>query len=320
MFVEATMPETRLPVLTGGTHAAHRISRLAAGLVPYLYVLPALLCILIWVYRPLLGTVQLSFYQWNLIPTTPKVAVGWDNYQNVLTLPEMGSAARNTLLYVGGMIPFSIILPLAIALFVSDIQGRARSMYRVLVFAPVLVAPVVVGIVWRWMLNPTQGIANQTLNGLLGTDPIRFLDSPDLALWTIVVITGWKQLGFSVLLFSASLTNINRDYIDAARLDGARRSRVIRDIILPLLSPTILFILLLTVLFSAQWTFSLINVLTQGGPLDSSTNIYYLLWQFGFRNFNVGFSSAAAVILFLTFGLIAFVGTRIMDRFSFYDA
>jgi multiple sugar transport system permease protein len=94
----------------------------------------------------------------------------------------------------------------------------------------------------------------------------------------------------------------------------------VRYITLPLLSPTIMFMLLLTVLLSAQWAFPLINVLTQGGPLDNTTNIYYLLWEFGFRNFNVGISSASAVLFFIGFGILALLCTRLIDRFSFYDS
>lgn len=322
MYVEL---EAVLPVSGGSTErptAARRVR--SVGVVieriqPYLYLLPAFVCIGLWIYWPLAGTLRLSFFQWNLIPTTPKVPVGWENYRNVMTLPEMGEALRNTLIYIGGLVPFSVLLPLAIAILVADIGGRPRSIYRVIIFLPVLVAPVVVAIVWRWMLHPTQGIVNVTMQALFDTKPVNFLRADGVAIWTIVGITGWKHLGFSVLLFSASLTNISKDYTEAAALDGAGRWRIIRDITLPLLSPTIMFTLLLTVLLSAQWTFPLINVLTQGGPLDATTNVYYLLWEFGFRNFNIGFSSAAAVVFFIAFGLLAFICTRLIDRFSFYD-
>lgn len=306
--------------LTGGTHAAHRISRLAAGLVPYLYVLPALLCILIRVYRPLLGTVQLSFYQWNLIPTTPKVAVGWDNYQNVLTLPEMGSAARNTLLYVGGMIPFSI-MPLAIALFVSDIQGRARSMYRVLVFAPVLVAPVVVGIVWRRMLEPHAGNRESDAQRVAGHRPHPLPRFPGPR---TLDHRRYHRLETARLQRPAVLREPHEHQPRLHRRRPPRRSAPFagdRDIILPLLSPTDSLHPAADRAFLAQWTFSPINVLTQGGPLDSSTNIYYLLS--GSSDSATSTSASARPqrsSSLLTFGLIAFVGTRIMDRFSFYDA
>jgi multiple sugar transport system permease protein len=294
--------------------------RVLARMQPYLYLLPAMLSIAIWVYRPLLGTLELSFYQWNLIPTTPRVPVGLENYERVLTLPEMGQALVNTAIYIGGLIPFAVILPLAIAILVADITGRLRGVYRLIIFTPVLMAPVVVAVIWRWIMHPTQGLLNELLGSAFGAEPINFFRSADLAIWAIICITGWKLLGFSVLLFSAGLTNINREYTEAATIDGASRWQIVRYITLPLLTPTIMFTLLLTVLLSAQWTFPLINVLTQGGPLGHTTNIYYLLWEFGFRNFNIGFSSAAAVLFFVAFGLLALLFTRLIERYSIYDA
>jgi multiple sugar transport system permease protein len=123
-----------------------------------------------------------------------------------------------------------------------------------------------------------------------------------------------------VLIFSAGLTNINREYVEAAQLDGATGWQIARYITLPLLSPTVLFMLLLTVIHSAQWTFPLINVLTGGGPVNATTNVYFLLWEFGFHNFNVGFTSAAAVLFFAAFGVVAWTFTWLADRYSFYDA
>jgi multiple sugar transport system permease protein len=296
------------------------LRRVREGAEPYLYVLPALLSIAIWVYRPLLGTLELSFYQWNLLPTAPRVPVGLENYARVLTLPEMGIALRNTLIYVIGLLPFSLVLPLVVAILVQGVGGRAREAYRAIIFLPVLMAPVVVAVIWRWMLHPVHGVANAGVANLLGTAPVNVFRDDDLAIWAIVGITGWKLLGFGVLIFSAGLAGISQDYVEAAGVDGATRWQVVRYVTLPLLTPTITFVVLLTVLLSGQWTFPLISVLTAGGPLNATTNVYYILWEFGFRNFNVGFSSAAAVLFFAAFGLLALGFTRLMDRFSIHDS
>jgi multiple sugar transport system permease protein len=320
-MAQVTLPE-RLG-RTGQTAAGLPAGSLVRGLLsrralqrlePYLYLLPALLSILLWVYRPLLGTLELSVFQWNLLPTTPKVLVGLDNYRRVLTLPEMGQALWNTGIYVVGLLPFSVVLP------VQGIGGRMRGLYRVLIFTPMLMAPVVVSVVWRWMLHPLHGVLNVGIAELLGSGAVNVFRSQDLAIWAIVGITGWKLLGFSVLLFSAGLTNVSQDYLDAASVDGASGWQIARYITLPLLSPTITFMVLLTVLLSGQWTFPMISVLTNGGPVGSTTSVYYLLWELGFRNFNVGVSSAAAVLFFALFGLLAWLFTRLMDRFSFYDS
>src|SRR5262249_42637562 len=297
----------------GGSADARRLlaRRLLQRAEPYLYLLPALISIVIWVYRPLLGTLELSVYQWNLLPTTPRVLVGLDNYRRVLTLPEMGQALWNTVIYVVGLLPFSVVLPLGIALLVQGMRGRLQSFYRAVIFTPMLIAPVVVAVVWRWLLDPLHGLLNAGLADLLGATPISLFRSPELAIWTIVGITGWKLLGFSVLLFSAGLTNVSQHYLDPASVDGASGWQLARYITLPLLSPTITFVVLLTVLLSGQWTFPMINVLTGGGPVGSTESIYYLLWELGFRNFNVGLSSAAAVLFFIAFGALALLVPRV---------
>ena len=299
--------------------AAPARRRWLGAIEPYLYLAPAIIGVLVWIYWPIAQTARLSVYQWNLLPTTPKVAVGLDNYRDVVELPQMRVALWNTAKYMLGLLPFSVIVPLAAALLLADLTGRMRQIYRVLVFLPVLMAPVVVGVVWRWMLHPTNGIVNATLARVGVAGPNWFRDDR-VALWTITGITGWKLIGFSTLIFAAGVAGLDADAHEAARIDGATRWQTIRHVTIPLLSPTILFVVLLTVLLSAQWTFPLINVLTQGGPVDSTTNVYYLLWRFGFRNFDVGFSSAAAVLFFVAFGALALVFIRFIDRFSFYDS
>jgi multiple sugar transport system permease protein len=294
------------------------VARVLRAVQPLLYLAPALISVLIWVYWPIARTAELSFYQWNLLPTTPKRPVGWQNYEDVVALPEMRKALWNTFKYTVGLLPFSVFIPLGIALLLNEMKGRMRAVYRTAIFLPVLIAPVVVAVVWRWMLHPTNGIVNSAISTVGWTSPNWFREE-GLALWVIVFITGWKLIGFSSLIFAAGIAGLDRDVHDAALVDGATRWQTIRHVTLPLLSPTTMFMVLLTLLLSAQWTFPLVNVLTQGGPQDSTTNIYFLLWKFGFRNFNVGFSSAAALLFFVAFGLFALVCVRAIDRFSFHD-
>lgn len=289
-------------------------------LVPYLYLLPALLSIGFWIYRPLVDTFRLSFYEWNMLPTTPQRFVGFDNFEKLFTLPEMGQALINTLIYTAGVLPFSLVVPLLVAIATDRIGGKYRNVYRALIFVPMMMAPVAVSAVWSWLFNPMGGIVNRVLQGAFGlAEPIRFFSDPNWAIWSITFITGWKLVGFSTLLFSAALTGINKDYIEAAMMDRASRWQIIRCVLLPLLSPTILFMAMLSALFASEWSFSYINVLTQGGPLGSTTNLYYLLWNYGFKTFAVGWSSAAAVVIFLGSGLIALGMMKLSSKLSFYD-
>jgi multiple sugar transport system permease protein len=295
-----------------------RRKRKAVKLAPYLYLLPALLTILVWVYLPVAQTLELSFYEWNLLPSTPKIFVGWQNYARLLELPEVRRALSNTVIYIFGLIPLAVLLPLAVAVLTESIQGRARNLYRALVFVPMIMAPVVVAIIWRWLLSPVQGVINVGLLGLFRLEPINFLHE-SWAIWTIVFITGWKLVGFSTLIFSAAIAGVDRSYLEAARLDGANEWQITRRITLPLISATILFVTMLTVLLGAQWSFAYINVLTQGGPRNATTNIYHLLYEYGFGSFAIGWSSAAAMLLFVGFGLLAFIGLRLTNRYAVYD-
>jgi len=287
-------------------------------IAPWLYLAPAAATLALWIYWPLLDALRLSFYEWNMLPNSPMNFVGWQNYANIFALPKFWQALRNTGIYILGLLPLAVAIPLAIAIYTHDLPARSRNIYRAIIFVPMIIAPVVAAAVWRWLLDPGHGMINEII-GLAGYRPVRFLQDPKIAIWTIIVLTGWKLIGFSTLILSAANANINPSLIEAARMDGASRWEIIRDIRLPLLRSTVLFLTLMTILLGAQWSFSYIHVLTGGGPLGATTNIFYILWDFGFSTLSVGWSSAAAIILFLGFGLLAFVLFRLMDRYSFHD-
>ncbi|MCX4094080.1 sugar ABC transporter permease [Nocardia sp. alder85J] len=287
-------------------------------MAPYLYVLPALAMLVVWVYTPLCETFQLSFYRWNLIPSQPKKPVGTANYSAVVQLPELHRALVNTGVYIAALMVFSLVLPLLIAVLSQRVSGRARTCYQALIFVPFLVTPVATSAVWRWMFAPDGGTIT-VLAQHFGLELGNVFRSTAMAIWAIVAICGWQMLGFGVLVMSAGLAGINPDYAAAAALDGASAARIFRRITLPLLSPTLVFLALMTILLGAQWTYPVIDILTQGGPSDATTNIYYLLYEFGFRNFDAGSAAAAGMLFFLAFGIVALIFVELSERLSFYD-
>ena len=206
---------------------------------------------LIGVY-PLVDTFRISFFDGTLL-SGPQSFVGLRNYGTVLATPEFQKALVNTLKYIAGMIPLAVILPLAVALLAADVGGRTRDVYPSIIFMPMIMAPVVVSLIWLWILNPLQGVLNDTLNLLFGVTSINWLVDESTALWVIVFITGWKILGFSFILYAAAITGIDRRYFEAARLDGASEWQITRHIIVPLLTPTFYFLLLFTIMFAGQW-------------------------------------------------------------------
>ena len=293
-------------------------ARLAGGAVPWLYLAPTLAVMLVWIYWPLLQAFQLSFTQWNMLPTSEPRPVGWDNYRNLLALPELRQSALNTVWYVLGLLPLSVGIPLVVAIATQDLKGPLRNLYRSLIFVPMIVPPIVAAVLWRWLLNRDYGLINRAIAGL-GLDPVNFFSDPDIALWTMVWITGWKLMGFSTLLFSAANSAIDPGYLEAARIDGARGWRLTRDVRLPLLSPTILLLVMMTVLFGAQWSFVYINAITDGGPLGSTSNIFFLMWKYGFQTFSAGWSATAGVMTFVTFGLLALALQSLSRKVAFHD-
>ncbi len=243
--------------------------------------------------------------------------IGFDNYVEVAQLPELHTAITNTVVYVAAFLVFSLVLPIVIAMLAKQVQGRMRTFYQALIFVPFLVTPVATGAVWRWLFAEQGAFA--TVLAAIGIDMPNVFRDETLAIWAVVVIVGWQMLGFGVLVVAAGFAGISPEYGQAASLDGAGNGAITRKITLPLLSPTIVFLALMTILLAAQWTYPIIDLLTQGGPTNSTTNIYYLLYQFGFQNFDAGISAAAGVIFFIGFGVIALVFLELQDRLSFYD-
>ncbi|RDI67222.1 carbohydrate ABC transporter permease [Nocardia pseudobrasiliensis] len=309
--IEATEPVAAQPVTPRRRLEPSAAGRLAA---PYLYLAPALILLVVWTYRPLLQAIELSTYSWNLLPTAPMRPVGLSNYQRLLALPSFTDSLWRTVVLIGGLLPFTVVLPVLIALAGRRVHRRARTAYQAVFFAPFLVAPVAAAAVWRWLLTPGAGAVDRILGSRRN-----WVYEASSAPWVIIVITGWQLLGFAVLMVWAGLTGISGHYDEAARVDGASPGQILRWITLPLLTPTIAFLVLTTVLLSPTLTFPLIDTMTQGGPAGATTNIYYLLWDYAFHSFDAGLSAAAGVLLFLGFGTVAAVLVWISEKVAFHD-
>jgi multiple sugar transport system permease protein len=237
----------------------------------------------------------------------------------IFQLPEFQQALVNTGIYILGICVCAVILPLFVALLLARVNTLMQRIYQGLLFLPVMLAPIVVSLIWLWLLNPVQGILSQLLSRLLGWNIPDLLNDPATAIWTMIGITSWQMFGISLSLIFAVVVGINRQYLDAARIDGASEWQAFRSITFPLLTPLLSFLLLYTVLFAGQWAFGPINVLTQGGPGNTTTNVYYLLYQYGFTFFNTGEASALAVLLFLLLGTGAIIEVYVLDRRVRYE-
>ncbi|BEK96446.1 carbohydrate ABC transporter permease [Nocardia seriolae] len=316
MFVTVESQDAR-PVLATAPAARprraplRRVRRIAA---PYLYLAPAVILLVVWTYQPLAQALQLSPYSWNLLPTSPMRSVGTANYERLVDLPAFWASVRRIGVLIVGLLPFTVGLPVLIALASRRVGERARTIYHALIFAPFLVAPVAAAAVWRWLLHPRTGF----VDSVLGSQRNWVYDA-STAHWVIIGVTGWQLLGFAVLVVWAGLAGISGDYDEAARVDGASPAQIRRWITLPLLSPTLSFLVLNTVLLSPTLTFPLIDTMTQGGPAQATTNIYYLLYEYAFHSFDAGMSTAAGVLMFAGFGVLAAGLVWISEKVAFQD-
>ena len=319
MFLVDDPPPVPPPPAADIAAGSSWVQRVAAASVPYLYLLPALASFAVWVYLPLADTIRYSTVSWNLLPTSPQTEVGLANYRNVFALPQIRQALGTTGLYLAGLVVLGVLVPVLLGVVTRSLGARARGAYHSVLFVPVLVSPIVAGIMWSFLLAPNGGVVNDLL-ARLGFAAHNWLLEPGTARGSVVLITGWKVLGASVLIVTAGLAAISPEYHEAAAIDGAGRLRTIREVTVPLLSPTLLFLFTTAVLLSeSQIIFPLVNSLTSGGPGNATSDLYYLLYSSGFTSFDVGYASAAGVLFFAAFAVIAVACVALLDRFSFFQ-
>lgn len=291
--------------------------RLSEGMTPYLLIAPLLVLITVFIYWPLVYSAYLSFFDWNFV-RPDKHFVGWDNFTRLPDDPRFIRALGGTLFYTVTLVPLQVFLPLGLALLLWPIpKSRVQTSYRIMLFSPTIIAYSVAAVMWLWIFNPLQGILNKVL-AEFGVERVHWLSDRDTAIWAIVIVATWKTLGFHMLLYLAALEGVPRDYIEAAQLDGASNWQIMRSIRFPLITPTFFFVLVTTVISVNDDVFGAINVLTDGGPFDSTTNIIYYLYQQGFQFFQIGAASAVAVIVFAVTCLLTWIQFKFVERHVHY--
>lgn len=266
------------------------------------YLLPGAVLIGLWVVLPTAGNLVDSL-------TADGAFVGTRHYADLLAQPELLRAAQNTVLYAVALLPLTVPLPLAAGVAVHLRGGRAAAAYRVLLFAPVLIPPAIGAVMVQWILHPLLGVANAGLEAL-GIDAVNWLAQPASAFAAVVATTAWRTFGLSLVLFTGGLVTIDPGLIDAARVDGASEIQVARHVILPLLAPTVAFVTLVSLVYTSQWSFTAIDVLTQGGPRDATTNLLYLLYDYGFTYAQHERAAALGLLVLLVFGAAAALHLR----------
>jgi multiple sugar transport system permease protein len=283
----------------------------------WLFVAPALLAIGVFFFVPVLAALGISLTDFDIYAVADidnLRFVGATNYLRLLENPLFWKALGNTLYFVITGVPVSIAASLGTALLLHSRLARFKAVFRTSLFAPVVTTIVAVAVIWRYVLHTRYGLLNYAL-GKLGIDPIDWLGDPDTAMPAIILFAVWKNFGYNMVIFLAGLQNIPDELYEAARIDGANRAQQLRHITIPSLAPTLLLVGILTIAGYFQ-LFAEPYVMTQGGPVQSTTSVLYLMYEEGFKWWNLGSASAVAFVLFLLMFAVTALQLWLVRRWS----
>lgn len=261
----------------------------------YLFILPAGIHLLVFLLIPLAFSFWLAFHDWNGINIRNAPFVGLDNFQFMLGDQRFWNAFKNTVWYTVLAVPGGMIVSLLVAAVMNQKLAGVR-LFRTIFFMPVVSSWVAVSVVWITLLDPNVGVLNWLL-GLVGLPPVNWLGDPMWAMPALVIITIWKGLGFTMVIWLAGMQAIPRELYDAAKVDGANAVQSFRYLTVPLLAPTTAFLLITGIIASFQ-VFTPVYVMTKGGPLDSTDVVVYRIFERAFDELKMGYASALAWVLF----------------------
>ena len=286
-------------------------STLKENLIGYGFTSPALILLGIFLVIPVFMVVYYSFTDYYLLTPDQRQFVGLSNFVQLFKDPIFIKSIFNTLKFVVWIIPVQLGASLGLALIVNKAR-KGNIFFKVAFFAPVVMSLVVISILWLYLLNPNDGLIN-TLLMKIGIDAQPFLTSPKQAMYTIVFVSAWQGAGYQMLLLLGGMQNIPQDVYEAAELDGFNKFQQFIYITMPLLKPTALFVLL-TTLISAFKLIVQPMVMTQGGPMNSTMTMVYYIYQTGFTDRMVGYSSSIALIFTTMIGMISIAQRRLMKE------
>ena len=265
--------------------------------VPYLFLIPAGVILVFFFFIPFFESFLLSFKSYRHDIYNPEW-VGLDNYTSLFNAPIFWKTLLNTFIYVLGVVPLLVVLPLIIAIIVNR-KLVGINIFRTIIYIPVIVSLVVAGIAWKWVYASTGWLTN-----------------PDTALYAVMFVTIWKGLGYYMVVYLAYLTTVPKDLWEAAEIDGATSIQKHLAVTFPHLMPAITLVSIISSI-SAMKVFVEIYVMTKGGPLNSSKTIVYYIYQRAFENLDLGYASAAGVVLLVIIMVISIFNVKFFEKGSY---
>lgn len=278
---------------------------------PYLYVLPALLFFTLFFFFPILYVIYLSFFDWSLLNLDGMEWVGLANFSELFAETDFYEVLRNTVLFT----LCTVVLGIGVAFFLALWLNRQAKIYGIVqaaVFSPHIISLVSVAMLWMWLMDPQYGLLNAILE-FFGLPGYTWLADTKSALLSLVLVSVWKVVGYNTLVFIAGLQSIPKELYEAAALDQSPKWRTLWKITIPMLSPTLFFLLVINTISSFQ-VFDTIYIMTQGGPVNSTNMLVFYIYEQGMDFYNGGAASAASVVLLALVGLMTYFHFRFMEK------
>ncbi|AIQ58745.1 carbohydrate ABC transporter permease [Paenibacillus borealis] len=283
--------------------------RPSVQVLPYLLVAPAVIILTVFYLYPILYNIYLSFFTWNM--RGPMKFAGLSNYAELFSGRDFLHTLLNTLLYMVMDVGLVMVLAMGLALFLQKNTPLNRFI-QTLSFTPNIISLVSVSLIWMWLMNTDTGLFNYLLS-VLGAAPVGWLTDKDVALFSLVLVSVWKSVGFNALIICSALGSIPGYLYEAAALDNASKRSVFFQITLKMISPTLFFLILMNIIGSFQ-VFETINIMTQGGPSNATNTLIFSIYKQSFEYYRVGYASAMAVVLMGIVGLITIFYFKALNK------
>ncbi len=278
-------------------------------IIPYLFILPALILFVVFMVYPLLKGFQISFFDWSIMPNKPSTFIGLDNYTRIFSDKITGVAFKNTILYVAITVPAQMILAMLVAVLINSLT-KGKTFFRAVYYIPVITSWVIVSLLFRYLFQSPQGVINYFLVDVfhIVSKPVPFLQQANTAMIPIMSLGIWKGIGWSMIIYLAALSTIPKELTEVAEMDGANGWQRFWSITLPLISPTVVYTLVMLIIGGFN-VFTSVYLITNGGPMQQ-TEVWlsYVYHQtFGYLDFGYG----AALSYVLAFLVVTLSGLQL---------
>lgn len=283
----------------------------------FLFLLPSIFFFVVFSYWPLLQNLYLSFFSWNMV--SPNMTfVGIENYTAVLGSEELIKILANTVVFVAIMLVLNFVLPYLFSFVLGHLIERGKGFYRSTLFMPATLSLAVASILFLWIYNPLAGPLSIVLSWFDLESP-RWFKENWLVIFAICTIIGWKVFGYNLIVMLAAMLAVPKEMIEAAKLENASNWQIFKHIIVPMTSSTAIYVFTITVVFGLQYVLVPVNMLTQGGPDQGSSNLVYIIYQYAFVFFQTGKSAAFAIITMICYIAFLLFRTKYLEKKVYYE-